>query len=223
MREPHFIRDYRRVVANFITTHPLDEAMALAVGGGDYDANGKLECDLLLELGLSAGHSVIDIGCGSGRLSTQLSRRYGAGIDYLEIDVVSELLAYARSRAMPGYRFELTKGLSIPASDASVDFVAAFSIFTHLKHRETVLYLREARRVLHPGATLVFSFIELRHHRREFAYTLAVTVIGRRKVQNHFISRRAIKRWSAEIGFEVETIRSHPLGQTIAVLRARKF
>ena len=47
MREPHFIRDYRRVVVNFIATHPLDEAMALAVGGGDYDANGKLECDLL--------------------------------------------------------------------------------------------------------------------------------------------------------------------------------
>ena len=110
MREPHFIRDYRRVVVNYIATHPLDEAMALAVGGGDYDANGKLECDLLAELGLSAGHTVIDIGCGSGRLSTQLSRRYGAGIDYLGIDVVPQLLAYARSRAMPSYRFRTHQG-----------------------------------------------------------------------------------------------------------------
>jgi ubiquinone/menaquinone biosynthesis C-methylase UbiE len=84
----------------------------------------------MVELGLSAGHSIVDIGCGSGRLSTQLSRRYGAGIDYLGIDVVPELLAYARSKATPGYRFELTTGLSIPAPDASVDFVAAFSIFT---------------------------------------------------------------------------------------------
>jgi ubiquinone/menaquinone biosynthesis C-methylase UbiE len=73
----------------------------LAVGGGDYDANGKLECDLLVELGMRSGQSVIEIGCGSSRPSTQLSRRYGAGIDYLGIDVVPELLAYARSKRYP--------------------------------------------------------------------------------------------------------------------------
>lgn len=50
MRDPHFIRDYCRVVAKFVAEHPLDEAMALAVGG-DYELNGKRECDLLIELG----------------------------------------------------------------------------------------------------------------------------------------------------------------------------
>ncbi len=131
MREPHFIRDYRRVVANFIAEHPLDQAMALAVGGRDYDVNCKLECDLLVELGLSAGHSIVDIGCGSGRLSTQLSRRYGAGINYLGIDVVAELLAYARSKATPGYRFELTTGLSIPRQmRASISW--PHSAFSHI-------------------------------------------------------------------------------------------
>jgi ubiquinone/menaquinone biosynthesis C-methylase UbiE len=98
----------------------------MAVGGGDYDANGKLECDPLVELGMRTGHSDIDTGCGSGRLSTQLSRWFRVGIDYLGIDVVPELLAYARSKATPGYRFELMKGVSIPASDADADFVAVF-------------------------------------------------------------------------------------------------
>lgn len=221
MRDPHFIRDYCRVVAKFVAEHPLDEAMALAVGG-DYELNGKRECDLLIELGLRPGHFLIDIGCGSGRLSTQLSRRYGAEIDYLGIDIVPELLDYARSKAIADYRFELTKGLAIPARDASADMIAAFSVFTHLKHAETLVYLRDVKRVLRPGGRLVFSFLELRRHAKIFVYTLAVTILGRRKVQNHFISRRAIEQWAAKIGFEVEAIQLHTLGQTIAVLRSRQ-
>jgi ubiquinone/menaquinone biosynthesis C-methylase UbiE len=219
MREPHFIRDYRRVVSNLVVTHPLDDAMALAVGGGDYEAMGKLECELLAQTGLRTGHVVIDIGCGSGRLSTQLSKRYGTGIDYLGIDLIPELLVYARSRAIPAYRFEVTNGLSIPCHSVSADFVVAFSVFTHLKHRETRQYLREAQRVLRPGGVLLFSFIEFWQDAKILAYTLAFTLLGQRKVQNHFLSQRVIKRWSTEMGFEIEIIGPRPLGQTIAVLR----
>ena len=43
-----------------------DEAMRLAVGG-EFDAVGKLEYYLLRSLGLSSGHLVIDVGCGSWR------------------------------------------------------------------------------------------------------------------------------------------------------------
>jgi ubiquinone/menaquinone biosynthesis C-methylase UbiE len=218
-RQPHFVRDYRRAVTNFLKMHPLDEAMALAVGGGGYDANGKIECEALVGLGLRPGHFVIDIGCGSGRLSTQLTRRFGDEIKYLGIDVVPELLAYARSRAGSAYQFELTEGLSIPASDDSVDFVVAFSVFTHLKHRETKIYLQEAKRVLRPRAKLLLSFLELPRHRREFIYTVAVTLLGRRKVQNHFLSSGGIRRWARNIGFAVEAIGPHPIGQSVAVLR----
>lgn len=216
--QPHFVRDYRRVVANFLKAYPLDEAMALAVGGGSYDDNGRIECDSLIDLGLHAGQSVIDIGCGSGRLSTQLSRRFGADIRYLGTDVVPDLLTYAKSKADPSYQFETTEGLYIPAPDAGADFVVAFSVFTHLKRRETEFYLSEARRVLRPGAKLLFSFLELPRHRREFAYTVAVTLLGRRKVQNHFLSRRGIRRWASKIGFAVETIGPHRIGQSVAIL-----
>jgi ubiquinone/menaquinone biosynthesis C-methylase UbiE len=217
--QAHFVRDYRRVVAQFIKAYPLDEAMARAVGGGGYDDNGKIECDALIAAGLRSGHSVVDIGCGSGRLSTQLSQRFGASITYLGIDVVPELLDYARSKAIETYRFDLTEGLGIPAGDQSIDFVVAFSVFTHLKHRETEVYLREATRVLKRGGILLFSFLELPRHRREFAYTIAVTLLGRRKVQNHFLSRRLIGRWARSLGYSVEKIGPHPIGQSVAVLR----
>jgi ubiquinone/menaquinone biosynthesis C-methylase UbiE len=217
--EPHFIRDYRRVVAKFLASHPLDEAMALAVGGGDYRRAGEVEGEVLAELGLRPGQFIVDVGCGSGRLSTQLSQRYGAAIQYLGLDVVPELLSYARSKADPSYRFEVTAGLSIPISDASADFVAAFSVFTHLKHRETNAYFQEAERVLRPAARLVFTFLELPYHTKHLLYTLAVTMVGQRKVQNHFLSRSKIQRWAREIGFEVEALAPHSIGQSLAVLR----
>jgi ubiquinone/menaquinone biosynthesis C-methylase UbiE len=218
-RQPHFVRDYRRVVANYLAVHPQDKAMALAVGGGDYEINGKLECDALVAHGLKAGHSVIDIGCGSGRLSTELTKRHGDHVNYLGLDVVPELLDYARSKASSNYRFETTEGLTIPAADNSVDYVAAFSVFTHLKHRESRVYVCEAHRTLRTGGFLLFTFLELPRHRREFVYTIAITLLGRRKVQNHFLSRAGINRWAKAIGFKAETIGPHPIGQSIAVLR----
>jgi ubiquinone/menaquinone biosynthesis C-methylase UbiE len=218
-RQPHFVRDYRRVVANYLAVHPLDKAMALAVGGGDYEINGRLECDALVDCGLKPGHSVVDIGCGSGRLSTELTNRFGDQIKYLGLDVVPELLDYARSKAIDTYKFETTEGLVIPASATTIDFVAAFSVFTHLKHRETLAYMREAHRVLRTGGILLFTFLELLRHRRELMYTVAVTLLGRRKVQNHFLSRRGIERWAKAIGFQVEAIGPNPMGQSLAVLR----
>jgi 2-polyprenyl-3-methyl-5-hydroxy-6-metoxy-1,4-benzoquinol methylase len=49
-----------------------EEAMRLVVGG-EFDAVGKLEYYLLRSLGLSSGHLIIDVGCGSGRLAQQLA------------------------------------------------------------------------------------------------------------------------------------------------------
>ena len=217
--QPHFVRDYRRVVANYLAAHPLDKAMELAVGGGDYEINGRLECDILVDCGLKHGHALVDIGCGSGRLSTELTKRYGDHIKYLGLDVVPALLDYARSKASSGYTFETTEGLAIPIGDDAADYVAAFSVFTHLKRWETRAYLREAHRALRSGGLLIFTFLELPHHRREFLYTIAVTLLRRRKVQNHFLSRGSIRRWTREMGFEIQTIGHHSIGQSVAVLR----
>ncbi|XXK29580.1 hypothetical protein ACMAZH_00180 [Arenicellales bacterium nBUS_45] len=40
--------------------------------GGSFDAIGYLEKQLLLHHGLMPNHSLVDIGCGSGRLLSQL-------------------------------------------------------------------------------------------------------------------------------------------------------
>ena len=81
--------------------------------------------------------------------------------------------------------------------------------------------MREAHRVLELNGVLAFTFLELPRHRREFLYTITVTLLGRRKVQNHFMTRSMIRRWAHKIGFTVEKLDAHPIGQSIAILRKR--
>jgi SAM-dependent methyltransferase len=209
MEEPsephHFVRDYRALTKKLIVEKPVAEAMALAVGGGDYEATGAAELDLLVEYGLRPSHSVIDIGCGSGRLSTALSKKYGAAITYLGTDVVPELLDYARTHAAANYRFELTDGLTIPAPNGCADFVIAVSVFTHLRGHETEQYFAEITRVLRPGARLIFSFFELPFHARALAASLRNKLLGKRDPEVHFISRATINRHAGEYGFRLQT------------------
>jgi ubiquinone/menaquinone biosynthesis C-methylase UbiE len=204
--QPHFVRDYRRLVAQLSAQNPVDKAMILAVGGGDYENKGAWEANLMTEFGFCAGHSLIEIGCGSGPLSTQLSKLFGASITYLGTDVVPELLAYARERASPAYRFELIDGLTIPAADGSAEFVAVFSVFTHLRHAETSSYFREISRVLRPNGLLVFTFLELPYHARIFVATAIRKLIGNNPHENHFLSRQAIRQLGAEHGFTIEKL-----------------
>jgi ubiquinone/menaquinone biosynthesis C-methylase UbiE len=224
MSEPYFVRDYRSAVAKFIATNPLDRAMARSVGGGDgnpadFEAAGKSELSILTEAGFSAGHALIDVGCGSGRLTSQVGHSFGETVSYLGIDVVPELLAYAKARAPSAYGFQLVIDCLIPARDESADFVACFSVFTHLRRREIAQYMGEARRVLRPTGKLIFSYLELPRHAKTFVYTLALTLVGRRKVENHFASERSVRRWAAESDFRIEAIMPGRIYQSVAILQ----
>jgi ubiquinone/menaquinone biosynthesis C-methylase UbiE len=84
--------------------------MARSVGGGDgnpgnFEAIGKIELSVLTEAGFRAGHGLIDIGCGSGRLTSQVSGSLGDAVSYLGTDVVPKLLTYAKERAPEAYNF----------------------------------------------------------------------------------------------------------------------
>ena len=131
--------------------------MSLAVGGS-YAKIGKLQAELLIHFGLKDGMRLADVGCGSGRTATALSERIS--IEYDGFDIVQTLLDYAASKAPPNYLFNLNRGLTLPSPDNSYDMICGFSLFTHLLHEETFIYLRDMLRVLKPGGMLAFSFLE---------------------------------------------------------------
>ena len=231
---------YRDHVLNLMKQYPLDEAMKLAVGG-EFDSFGVIQRELLIQCGLERKSYLIDVGCGSGRLANALVE-YLQG-KYLGIDIVPELLDYARNLCnRADWRFELGEGLTIPEQDGAADMVSFFSVFTHLLHEHSYLYLQEARRVLRSGGKVVFTFVEFAIPSHWAVFESSLASLGAPQPLSQFVSRDGIAAWASHLGFEIEAIHDgdkphiplpHPvttdhgkvmeemgnLGQSVCVLR----
>lgn len=204
MKLPHFVSSYLAQSKALIDTHDEARAMALAVGG-DYEAVGALEFCLLKSLGLQPGHTVIDVGCGSGRLAVQL-KDWLTGT-YVGIDVVPELYHYASNACnRPDWRFYSAPGTLIPEPNESADYITYFSVFTHLLFEETYRYLRDSARVLKPGGKIVFSFLEFRLPSHWFIFDNSVADERPDKVLNQFMDRDMILAFAHHLGLRVEVI-----------------
>jgi ubiquinone/menaquinone biosynthesis C-methylase UbiE len=206
--------DYHATYAQHLKTlkshHSYDRAMKLAVGG-EFEATGILERQALIHFGLKKGDYLIDVGCGSGRLALPLSE-YLTG-RYLGIDIMPELVQYARKLVpRPDWSFEVAEGLSIPEKDNSADIVCFFSVFTHLLHEQSYLYLQEAKRVLKPSGTIVFSFLDftLPQHWTVFEANLREVNMGTHL--NMFMSKDAIPVWAEHLNLKVQHIQDGDKG-----------
>lgn len=226
--EYHFVREYERLITILLVRYPVDQAMSRAVGG-NFEHFGVVQCAVLRYMGLQDGMSLIDFGCGSGRLAYALGHE-PMHVGYYGIDIDQRLLDYAKSKAPAHFRFALNHALKLPTPDASADMVCAFSVFTHLRQSETYLYLEDIRRVLRKNSKLVFSFLEFAEplHWKIFEETVSEE---RRRWLPHlteFVERNAIQRWCEKLDFQLEGFidsdappwgDAGPLGQSVAVLR----
>jgi ubiquinone/menaquinone biosynthesis C-methylase UbiE len=222
----HFVQDYERHVSTLLKMYPPDEAMALAVGGR-YEAMGQIEVDILRHAGLRDGMALADIGCGSGRLASALSKS-GMEVDYLGTDIVQELLDYAAQNSSSAYKFKLHQELTIPVPDETLDMICAFSVLIHLNHHETFLYMKDMYRALKTGGKLVFSFLEFAEemHWEIFEQTALTYRYKTLPALNAFIERPVIELWSQKLGFDppvfidaTEAVKgSQPLGQAVAIV-----
>jgi len=193
---------YRQFVKTLSKSHDRDRAMEIAVGG-QFDAVGQIEREILIHHGLQPDGYVIDVGCGSGRLAKPLAQ-YLKG-PYLGIDVVPELVKHARGlAARTDWRFEVAPGLKIPEADDRADVVCFFSVFTHLLHEHSYLYLTEAKRVAKPGGRIIFSFLEfaMPSHWNIFEGTVS----GEHQHPNIFMSRDGIQAWASHLDLDVVAI-----------------
>jgi SAM-dependent methyltransferase len=119
--------------------------------------------------------SVLDFGCGCGRVARQLILQYPRPQSYVGFDVHPGAIAWASENlapAAPGFSFvhldindplvnpdvDKPDVLPFPVPDESVTLVDALSIFTHIVERDLPYYLGEVARVLHPDGLVNASF-----------------------------------------------------------------
>lgn len=151
----------RRVWDRHARTRSLEATSSHDATDADtYWRSGERDWGLLLAVaskaGLPARGTVIEIGCGLGRLT----RIAAADFDrVIGLDVSPEMLRQARIQAnAANIAYELVGSDGrIPATADSVDLVFAWTVFRHMSKEMFARYLDEARRVLKPDGCLAFE------------------------------------------------------------------
>lgn len=123
-----------------------------------------------------SGNTALDFGCGVGRLTFPLSRRFPQTIG---VDISKSMIASAKQNSHRGNncQFILNTGenLSILNSN-SIDFAYSDIVFQHIDPHYSKRYFLEIARTLKPGATFAFQLPSHRLKgsplRKRFSYTL---------------------------------------------------
>ena len=126
--------------------------------------------------GLPVSHyrSVVDFGCGCGRLARQLLQQSPRPDSYLGLDLHAGMIAWCErhlAKAATGFSFRhhdvhnpafnpesTNRWLPLPVKDGSVTLVLAWSVFTHLVEAQARFYLGECARSLAEDGVLLSTW-----------------------------------------------------------------
>ena len=208
LQRPSYLNTYAAHLANLRAAHGEEGAMDLIVGGQSR-AIGILEHSVLATLGLRPTDTIVDIGCGSGRLSTRLAPTH-AGV-FIGTDLLQDVIDYAARKAnRPDWRFLVAQQPPLPIADGIADYVCFFSVFTHLLDEDIYRYLQDAARLLKPGGKIVFSYLDFAVVTHWTMFELTVADRSPDPVLNKFISKDAIHAWAQHLGLRVEQLHDGP-------------
>lgn len=111
---------------------------------------------LVAQAALRPGQHALDLACGTATL-TIAAKRAQPQAEIVGLDGDPEILERARRKAAEAgveLRFDRALSHQLPYPDATYDLVLSSLFFHHLDRDAKLATLREARRVLRPGATL---------------------------------------------------------------------
>jgi SAM-dependent methyltransferase len=204
MNRIDYVASYKEHFAKLNQTIAGDTALRQAVGG-EFQAMGQLEFFLIKQyVDVLQPCTVVDVGCGSGRLSVQLAPFQT--VSYVGTDIVPEFLEYAKRLSnRKDWIFRESPSIAIPCESGSVDVVCFFSVFTHLYMHDTYRYLAEAKRVLKKGGKIIFTFLEFKIG-CQWAVFEAMLANTSNVHLDQFISRDAIATWASKLGLDVVAI-----------------
>lgn len=101
---------------------------------------------------------VIEIGCGAGRITRALAKRFG---EVYAVDVSGEMVAQARQACadLPNVHVFQNNGMDLSVlPDIGYDFAFSTIVFQHIPSREVIVnYVREVGRLLKPGSLFKFQ------------------------------------------------------------------
>src|SRR4051794_21774384 len=131
---------------------------------------------VLYRLGLGDDDSLLDVGCGVGRLPIGLLEKTSFRGRYVGFDVSAKHVRWARRHLQPlapEFKFRVVDvqnarynpdgqvgidSTSFPVRSDAFDMACLFSVFTHFEAQDIAVYLRELHRALRPGGRVVATW-----------------------------------------------------------------
>jgi SAM-dependent methyltransferase len=176
-------------------------ASAYATAFGDELARKPFDRELLDHFAAGgAGRGLLaDIGSGPGHVGSYLTDR---GCNVIAIDISRDMATVGRSR-YPAVRFVVGDFFHLPVATDSLEGAIAFYSLIHSSRAEVTHALREIKRILRSGATLLVAVHggtgEI--HADEF---LGAKV----SVDASFFQPDELRGYLGDAGFDVEDVRS---------------
>ena len=139
---------------------PPAELMQITTGLTDplhfaqHGVNFLEQLELASETHLADFKSILDFGCGVGRLARLFKGFKG---QYTGVDVDSKTVAWIRGALPHVSAYLSTPREALPFANASFDCAISISVFTHMTEADQRLYLSELQRVVQPGGTLLLT------------------------------------------------------------------
>jgi demethylmenaquinone methyltransferase/2-methoxy-6-polyprenyl-1,4-benzoquinol methylase len=141
-----------QVAATFDEIAPVYDRMNTVMTLG---ADGRWRDAAVRASGVGEGASIIDVACGTGKLSCMLADCVGPFGRVLGVDLSPAMieLATRRNRDLVQLEFRIANALALPASDGEFDSATIAFGLRNLADYEAGF--REMRRVVRPGGTVV--------------------------------------------------------------------
>jgi SAM-dependent methyltransferase len=127
--------------------------------------------------GVSTDSSILDIGCGVGRLPIGLRANFGSLQNYTGLDVDAGSIGWCKKHItgtnvvfvhldLANDRYnpkgeKIDDSFRLPLPSQSFDVIHLYSVFSHMQTDDVVAYLREFERLLAPGGQVFLTaFVE---------------------------------------------------------------
>lgn len=107
---------------------------------------------LIGEQRFRSAERILEVGCGSGVITSMLSRLGRDGVSVHAVDVVDTRIDRT------GYEFQLVSGTTLPYADATFDIVISNHVIEHVGTAEDQIHhLRELHRAVSPGGVVYLA------------------------------------------------------------------
>jgi len=174
------IRDLRDKIAGKYNPLIAPRRLRQSITTCDFEQSGSHDLQIFKTLAdLRPEESVLEIGCGPGRMAAALTRFLNGQGSYDGMDNVDAFIRWCNKHITPRYpRFHFehadvfngaynpkgrvaARNYNFPYPESRFDFVFLISVFTHMLPEDMEHYLREITRVMKAGARCLITFFLL--------------------------------------------------------------